>query len=127
MNTIDSIMADVFTACNSTIHGRAGNYFVAGNNTPNPMFIVIKIDKHTSMFDTGGIEFDFNLIQGLVSANDIPAAPKEQGRGTVGDTFIFTDTPSITWHVRNCGSNAVESGNYYDVVLSDYNGPITGM
>lgn len=110
------------------MHGRAGNYYVAGApSTAIPMSIVIKVDQHKSVFDTGGIEIDFNLISGLICAKDIPAAPIEQGRGTKGDIFIFSDTPTISWHVRNLGASAVDSGNYYDVVLSDYDGPITGV
>ncbi len=127
MNVIDHIQADVFTACNSDLHGRAGNYRIANTIVDIPMNVVVPPDKWKSVFDTGGSEIDFNIITAYVGANELTVAPLEQGRGTAGDTFVFTDFPSKTWHVRSLGTSAEYAGNYYDIVLADYTGPINGV
>ncbi len=75
----------------------------------------------------GSGEINFNLMKLLISRDDLAVEPVEQGRGTVGDTLIFDDFLSTTWHVRAVGSSADYSGSYYDVTISDYSGPINGV
>jgi hypothetical protein len=127
LNPIDQMSAEVMTACNGPLHGRPAIYYTVGGATQTPLNVIIKPDAWKSMFDTGSDSLDFEINQCFIGRNDLPTTPVEVGRGTTGDYIIFNDFLSVTWWVRNIGATPDYSGAYYDLVLSNYNGPINGV
>ncbi len=127
MNVVDQIQADVMQAVNGMVHGRPGRYYTVGDATGTAMNFIVSMDSWKSVFDTGTSEINFNLMKVLISRDDLTSQPSEQGCGTVGDTLIFDDFLSTTWHVREVGSSADYSGSYYDILIADYSGPINGV
>lgn len=89
--------------------------------------VMVDMDNWKSVFDSGTIDIDFNLMPCTICANDIATMPVEQGRGGAGDTIVFDDFPATTWHVRMLNQSAEYAGSYYGLVITDYNGPMTGV
>ncbi len=127
MNTLDTIQAQVMRAVNGPCQGRPGNYRVAGTVVDIPLNFIPNANRFQSVFDTGGSDVDFDIITGLFSASEVTATPLEQGRGTAGDTWVFSDTTAETWHVKQLAASAENVGSYYDVLMTNYSGPLKGV
>ncbi len=126
MNPLDQIQAQVMTAVNGPCHGRAGNYYVLQTGSAIPCNFIPNMGDFKSVFDTGGAEIDFDVMTGFFSADELTSAPNEMGRGTIGDKFVFTDDSS-TWYIRQVAETAIYGGSYYDVIITNYQGPMTGV
>ncbi len=114
-------------AVNGPCQGRPGNYRVGGNTPDIPLNFIPDANLFQSVFDTGSTERDFDVIVGYFSAVELIATPLEQGRGSAGDTWVFTDTSSETWHVKQLAASAENAGSYYEVLMTNYSGPLKGV
>lgn len=93
-------------------------------------YVIIEPSLWDSVFDTGTDEIDFNGTTIRISKKDLPFKPQETGRGGAGDNMVFEDVnreSGRTWHVRNLENVADYSGAFYQVLITDYSGPINGV
>jgi hypothetical protein len=128
MNIMDSLQASVLKSVNSKVHGRSAmGYLNASDTTGFAFNVIVKPDSWRSVFDTGTDSIDFDAMPAIFCSKDVALTPEQVGRGSTGFRLVFDDVPGVTWYVRNVAASAEYVGGYYDVSLTNYNGPINGV
>lgn len=128
MNILDQMQADVFSAVCGPMHGRSAmGYVDANDNTGFAFYPIVAPDAWKSVYDTGTDSIDFDAFPALFGANEVVLEPQQVGRGSTGFRVVFDEHPGVTWYVRNVGASSAYAGAYYNVTLTNYNGPINGV